>query len=91
MNKLDDYLCKHHDTFIIAYCPDSDSFFVTDQRAFYWEHQEEFTTEMQAVDFFTSNINYFIDQRNIIFLKCCPYSHKETKVFLENTKQWYKI
>ena len=31
-----------HATWIIAYCIDADSFFCTNQRYFFWEHDKEF-------------------------------------------------
>ena len=32
-------------TWIIAFCPDTDSWFVTNKRFFYYEYEKEFETE----------------------------------------------
>lgn len=75
-------------TWIIAFCPDTDTFFGTNQRHFFWEHDKEFDTEREAVDYFESHVNEFcnIEERimNGIRGGWCD------KVFLENTNKWYE-
>ena len=51
---------QSQDTWIIAFCPDSNSFFVTNQRAFYWEYQKKFESEKSAIEYFESNVDYFL-------------------------------
>lgn len=79
-----------HDTWIIAFCPDTDSFFVTNERAFYWEFKEEFESEEAGIYFFEHQIQYFIDVEeklmNDMFVN--GWGTVE-KIFLENTNKWY--
>lgn len=50
-------------TYIIAYCPDGDFFFISNERHFYWEYHKEFNTENEAIDFFMNNREFFFDCR----------------------------
>lgn len=70
-----------HSTWIIAFCPDINSFFVTDQRAFYWEFEKEFNSEQDGVSYFEDNVQYFINVANKMI-----YTER---VWLENTQNWY--
>lgn len=72
---------QSHDTWIIAFCPDTNSFFVTDQRAFYWEFEKEFDSEQDGVNYFEDNVQYFINVANEMI-----YTER---VWLENTQNWY--
>lgn len=77
-----------HDTWIIAFCPDTDSFFATNQRAFFWETEEEFNTEQDAIYYFERHIKYFVDIEND-FMCRIVYNWNSNKVYLENTDKWY--
>ena len=44
-------------TWIIAYCLDTDSFFATNQRHFFWEYNDEFQCENDAVNYFRNHTN----------------------------------
>ena len=68
-------------TWIIAFCPDTNSFFVTNQRHFFWESEKEFSSENDGINYFERNISCFIDIANKII-----YTEK---VWLENTSKWY--
>lgn len=70
-----------HNTWIIAFCPDATSFFVTDQRAFYWEFEKEFDSEQDGVRYFEDNVQYFINVANEMI-----YTER---IWLENTQHWY--
>ena len=70
-------------TWIIAFCPDINSFFVTNQRHFFWESEEEFNSENDGINYFEQNISYFIDIANKTI--------HTNKVWLENTSKWYKL
>lgn len=48
-------------TYIIAFCPDTDSWFVTNKRFFWYEYQKEFETEEEGIDFFKNNTKIFYD------------------------------
>lgn len=72
-----------HDTWIIAFCPDSNSFFVTNQRAFFWESEDEFSTEEDAIDYFEKRIAYFC------YIASSLTHELQDKIYLENTGKWY--
>lgn len=48
-------------TWIIAFCPDTDSWFVTNKRFFYYEYEQEFATEEKGIQFFVDNTKSFYD------------------------------
>ena len=41
-----------HDTYIIAYCPDIDAWFISNKRYFYYEFPKKFNTRAEAIAFF---------------------------------------
>lgn len=71
-------------TWIIAYCPDTNSWFCTNLRFFYYEYPEEFRCEHDAICYFKNNVSEFIKLNNEMHPK------KINSVFLENTKKEYK-
>ena len=77
-----------YSTWIIAFCPDTDSFFVTNQRHFFYVFEEEFDTEEAAIDYFENCFEYFIEVENIM-MRNMIYGWDSNKVFLENTNKWY--
>ena len=46
-------------TWVIAYCLDTDSFFATNQRHFFWEYNDEFQCENDAINYFRNHLNEF--------------------------------
>lgn len=70
-------------TWIIAYCPDTDTWFCTNQRFFYYEYPDEFQCENDAVTYFRNHIGDFIKLNNEM------HPRKVDSVFLENTNKWY--
>lgn len=46
-------------TYILAYCPDTVSWFATNKRFFYYEYPTEFKTEDEAIKFFRSHAAEF--------------------------------
>lgn len=70
-------------TWIIAYCPDLNSFFVTNERHFFWESENEFNSENDGINYFENNVSDFINIANEII-------HTK-KVWLENTSKWYEM
>ena len=74
------------DTFIIAYCPDTDSWFVTKERFFYYEYPKEFMSEEDGICYFKNNIRLFFDRVAEMKTICCPIG-----VYLENTKQFFTV
>ncbi len=49
------------ETYILAFCPDTDSWFATNQRFFYYEYPKDFPDEKAAIDFFQRNPKIFLD------------------------------
>lgn len=54
------------DTYILGYCPDTLSWFATNQRFFYYEYPKEFKTKEEAEDFFRKNSDEFYKIENDI-------------------------
>lgn len=73
-------------TWIIAYCLDTDSFFVTNQRHFFWEHDDKFRCENDAINYFRNHLNEFRNARKEILSNCGGWSI-DKGLFLENTKE----
>lgn len=70
-------------TWIIAYCPDTDSWFCTNKRFFYYEYPDEFQCEKDAVNYFKSHIAEFIKLNRELYPK------QTDRVFLENSMESY--
>lgn len=70
-------------TWIIAYCPDINIWFCTNERFFYYEHPKDFNCEEDAIEYFRNNIPEFAElQREL-----CP--GRSGDVCLENTKEFW--
>lgn len=87
MREITEEFNTKYKTYIIAFCPDSSSFFVTNERHFYWEFEKEFDSEEAGVDYFEHHINDFLVINNEIMDKMCNY--QTDKVWLENTRKFY--
>lgn len=68
-------------TWIIAFCPDTNSFFVTNKRHFFWESEEEFNSEEAGINYFENHIQRFLTVANLR-----DYTER---IWLENTRKWY--
>lgn len=68
-------------TWIIAFCPDTNSFFVTNERYFFWESEEEFDSEEAGINYFENHIQRFLTVANLR-----DYTER---IWLENTQKWY--
>lgn len=73
-------------TWIIGYCIDTDSFFCTNQRCFFWEYDKEFESEQEAIQYFKNHVYEFVVVRNEI-AETCGGIRKDGMIFLENTKE----
>ena len=71
-------------TWIIAFCPDLDSWFVTNKRFFYYEYDKEFGTEEEGVKFFKDNPKIFFDEE--IRMNVYKPSFYRDGVWLDNIK-----
>ena len=77
-------------TWIIGFCPDTNSFFATNERYFFWESEEEFDSEESAINYFKEQTQHFIDINNLIMSKCYRNDFVTKKVWLDNTNMWYE-
>lgn len=84
--KTNEKFSDKHETWIIAYCIDTDSFFCTDERYFWWKYEKEFNSEYDGINFFRNNVGIFVSQRES-FRKEYGGLSKQDYVFLENTKE----
>ena len=76
-------------TWIIAFCPDSGGWFVTNQRFFYYEYDKEFETEEEGIKFFKNNPRIFYDEE--IRMGTYKPSFYKDGVWLDNTREFIKI
>lgn len=75
-------------TYILAFCPDTDSWFATNQRFFYYEYPMDFPNEKAAIDYFKMNPDVFLKiEENMEVYRPSFYSGG---VWLENTKELVK-
>ena len=88
--KDDESFSDTYTTWIIAYCPDADSFFVTNQRHFYWEYNDEFQCENDAINYFRNHLKEFWNVRKDILSHTGGWSI-DRDLFLENTKERFNI
>ena len=76
-------------TWIIAFCPDLDSWFVTNKRFFYYEYDKEFETEEDGIEFFKNNPNIFYNEE--IRMKVYRPSFNQNGVRLDNTRELVEL
>jgi hypothetical protein len=78
---------KKFPAWIIAYCVDTNSWFCTNQRFFYYQYLKEFQCENDAIDYFEHHVDEFVEL-NIEIRKELnqPYNNC---VFLENNAITY--
>ena len=76
-------------TWIIAHCPDLDSWFVTNKRFFFYEYDKEFETEEEGIEFFKNNPKIFYDEE--IRMGTYKPSFYENGVWLDNTGEFIEI
>lgn len=72
-------------TWIIAYCLDTNSWFCTNERFFFYEYEKEFKTEADGIKYFENNIQEFIKINNTI------REIISNSVFLDNTMKYYEV
>lgn len=86
----DEEFSKTYPTWIIAYCLDTNSFFATNQRHFYWEYDNEFSRENDAISYFKTHLGEFWKIRNEI-LNLTGGWNTNSDLYLENTRESFKI
>ena len=79
--KIEESFDTKYPTWIIAFCPDKNSFFVTNERHFFWESEEEFDSEEAGINYFENHIQRFLTVANLR-----DYTER---IWLENTQKWY--
>lgn len=80
---------KTYSMWIIAYCLDTNSFFATNQRGFFWEYNDEFQCENDAINYFRTHLDEFWKIRNEI-LRSAGGWNVNSDLYLENTKEKFK-
>lgn len=80
---------REYQTWIIAFCPDINSFFATNKRYFFWESKEFFESERSAIEYFECHISDFVKIHNEI-AKDIGGIKISSNVYLENTGKWYE-
>lgn len=79
-------------TYIIAFCPDTDSWFVTNKRFFYYEYPIEFEDENSGISYFKENAELFIKLEDGMKIDrwpehCCGVRLDNTNEFIKSEKQ----
>lgn len=81
--------CSEFDTWILAFCPDSDSWFATNRRFFFYEYPMEFPNERAAISYFKCNPNVFLNlENNMDIYRPC---FNKGGVWLDNTKELVRV
>ena len=76
-------------TYILAFCPDTDSWFATNERYFFYEYPMDFPNEEAAIGYFKRNPEVFLKiekEMNIYRPK-----FNSGGVYLENIKQLVSV
>jgi hypothetical protein len=76
-------------TYVLAFCPDTDSWFATNNRFFFYEYPVEFDTEQEAINYFKDNIKEFLEL-NLQIMRNQRPNFNYGGVYLENEKQFIK-
>ena len=71
--------------YILAFCPDTDSWFATNQRYFFYEYPMNFPSEEAAIDYFKKNPEVFLGLE--MDMRTYRPSFRDGGVYLENTKE----
>ena len=62
--EIDEDFSTKYQTYIIAFCPATGRFYISNERHFWWEFEKEFSSSKEAMEYIKSNIDYFINKRN---------------------------
>ena len=77
------------ETFILAFCPDTDSWFATNKRFFYYEYPKDFPDKESAIKFFKNNPKVFYEKETQ--MQIYKPDFYLGKVRLENTNELIAI
>ncbi len=89
--KSNESFSDKYQTWIIAYCLDTDSFFATNQRHFFWEYDNEFQCENDAVYYFRNNLEEFRNARKEILSHCGGWRIDKDWLLNAPLKEWSQI
>ena len=87
--EVDEPFNTKYPTWIVAYCPDEDSFFVTNERHFFWESEEEFDSEEEAIDYVENHVGYFVELSKEIQGRMRSDRTIMNRIWLENMRKFY--
>ena len=87
--EVDEPFNTKYPTWIVAYCPDEGSFFVTNERHFFWESEEEFDSEEEAIDYVENHVGYFVELSKEIQGRMRSDRTIMNRIWLENTRKFY--
>ena len=73
-------------SYILAFCPDTDSWFATNKRFFYYEYPMEFPDENSAIEYFKKNAKIFLKLEENELYAYRPDFY-ESAVYLDNIKE----
>ena len=79
-----------YDTYIIAYCPDIEAWFISKKRHFYYEFPKEFNTRAEAIAFFERNLDFFFDC-GVSMYPCCGIPKRDHLHLLDVDLVWERI
>lgn len=77
-------LTHEFDTYIIAFCPDEDMWFITRQRFFFFEYKKEFMSYEEAEKYFIENLLEFFNLRDSMKEAIPFYSLSKDVMYFEN-------
>ena len=72
-------------TYILAFCPDTDSWFATNQRFFYYEYPMDFPNEEAAISYLKRNPDVFVKLEKSMGVY--RPSFRENGVWVDNTNE----
>ena len=87
--EVDEPFNTKYPTWIVAYCPDEDSFFVTNERHFFFFFEEEFDSEEEAIDYVENHVGYFVELSKEIQGRMRSDRTIMNRIWLENTRKFY--
>ena len=79
----EDFSTKYK-TYIIAFCPDADQFYISNERHFWWEFGKEFSSSKEAMEYIKSNREYFINKRNEFAEVCGGLIKNRRTIFVDD-------
>lgn len=71
------------DTYILAFCPDTDEWYATKQRFWFYEYPKEFSTYKAAIDYFENHLDEFFGLRDSMSDTLGFYYGHENEMYLQ--------